>query len=255
MNIFYIVKLFALSIVFTLSIAVEYAFALTGQEIMEKNDSLPNPSSMVTESKLKIYKGSRVIEKIFSGISKKYGEEMRARVTFSYPTRIEFLMWDEPGKDSVQWLKTSTGKVRKIASTSKGNAWVNSHFYYEDLGDHEIENYNYKYIGDADVADSKGNKTLCYKVEAQKKSGSMVYSKIIIYVGQKDFVIRRFDFFERGMHTKSMFNYRIEKISGIYTPRAILMQRTDGKGKSILFLKDVKYNVEINDQKLKRESF
>lgn len=231
------------------------AFALTGREIMAKNNALPKAKSMITKSKLKIYKGSRIEEKIFSGISKKYGNEIRARVTFSYPTHIEFLMWDVPGEDSVQWLKMSTGKVRKIASSNKGNTWVNSHFYYEDVGDNDIDDFAYKYLGETDVSDSKGNKTSCYKVEARKVKGTRVYTKTIIYLGQKDYVIRRIDYYEKGRHTKSQYSYKIQKISGIYTPRAVVMKRTDGKGKSILFIKSIKYNAPVSDQMLKRESF
>ena len=63
------------------------------------------------------------------------------------------------------------------------------------------------------------------------------------------------DFYEKGIHTKTITFEKIEKISGIFTPRKLVMERTDGKGKSILYVVSIKYDVPVPDSKLKRESF
>lgn len=224
-------------------------FALSGRRIMEKNDALPEARSAKNYSILIILKGGRKIRKEFRVRSKKYGKRTRSRITFIKPTRIEFLTWSQPGKDSLQWLKLTSGKVRKIASSDKGNSFVNSHFYYEDIADQDIDDYRYKYLGDADINDAN-----CYKVQAIKKKGARVYSKTIIYLRKNDFVMIRVDFFEKGRHTKTLRNEKIQKINGIYTPRKMVMERADGKGKSLLYLKRVQYNIPVSDTSLKREA-
>ncbi len=226
------------------------SWALTGREIMDKNDRLKKGKTSVQESVLLIIKGSSSIKKEFSGISRRYGKKTRKRINFKYPTRMQFLVWDEPGSDSRQWVKLTSGKVRKIASSEKNKPWVNSHFYNEDIAERNIDDYSYKLLGEADV-----DNTGCYKVESRKKRGSRVYSKGVIYVGKSDFVIRKIDLYERGRMTKVIRFLKIQMISGIYTPRKVVMERTDGRGKSILYLKSVKYDIPVSDTLLKRESF
>jgi hypothetical protein len=226
------------------------SWALTGREIMEKNDRLKKGKTWVQESVLLIVKGASKIKKEFSGTSKRYGKKTRKRINFKYPTRMQFLVWDEPGSDSRQWVKLTSGKVRKIASSEKNKPWVNSHFYNEDISERNLDDYSYRLAGEGDVGGIK-----CYKVESRKKRGTKVYSKGVIYVAQSDFVIRRIDLYERGRMTKVIRFLKIEKISGIYTPRKVEMKRTDGRGKSILYIKSVKYNLPVSNSLLKRESF
>lgn len=220
--------------------------AMSGRQIMQKNDALPEAKSAKGSSLLVIMKGGRKIVKAFRTESKKYGERTRSRITFTRPTRIEFLTHSQPGSDSNQWIKLTSGKVRKIASSDKGNAFVNSHFYYEDIGDRDIDDYNYKNIGEGSV-DSQA----VYKVQAVKKTGTKVYSKTVMYVRKSDYVVVQVDFYENGRHTKTLKNKNITKIQGIYTPRKVYMMRKDGSGGSLLQLKSIKYNVPVSDSRLK----
>jgi hypothetical protein len=243
-------RLNVLSFILVLLLFSQNVFALTGKEIMKKNDDLPDGESSIREAVLLVIKGKRSEKKVFRLISKKYGEKKRKRITFSYPTHIEFLVWDEPGKDNLLWIKLSSGKVRKIATSNKDKPWMNSHFYNDDIGERYFNDYNYKLVGEVDI-----DGTTCYKIERTKTKGTWVYSKAVAYVGKDDFFARRVDLFEKGIHTKTLHFRNIEKISGIYTPRKTVMERTDGKGKSIMYIKSIEYNVPVPDEKLKREGF
>lgn len=224
-------------------------FANEARKIMEKNDALTEPRSSSGSSIMVIVRGGSQEKKVFTSVSKKYGKKSRARITFTSPTRIEFLTWSQPGKDSLQWIKLSGGSVRKIASSDKNGSFVNSHFFYEDIGDRDIDDYRYKLLGSAKVG-----KDNVYKIESVKKKGSKVYSKSILYIRKSDYVLRRADFYEKGRLTKILHNEAIQKIQGIYTPRKIIMQRADGSGKSILYLKKIKYNIGVSDASLTVEA-
>lgn len=223
--------------------------AQKGRALMEKSDALPEPKTRKTESAMVIIKSKNKEVKTFSMIGKKYGQKSRARTTFTKPTRLEFLNWSAPGEDSQQWIKLSSGSVRKIASSDKGGAFVGSHFYYEDMSDRDIDDYNYRYLGDKKI---KG--VDCYMVESIKKSASKVYVKSIIYLRKSDYFMIRADLYEKSGHTKTLVVEKIEKINGILTPRKVTMKRTDGKGKTIIYLRSVKYNVPVSDALLKKES-
>jgi len=240
-------------IMFIISIIVftsASAFAVTGREIMGKNDSLKKYKTSRNKSVLLIIKDGRSEKKEYEGVGKRYGRELRLNMSFTYPTRLGFLVWDKPGRDKLQWLKLSSGKVRKVAASDKDKPWMNSHFYNEDIGERHIEDYEYKLLGEGNVMGVD-----CYRIKGVKTRGTRVYSKTVLYVGKNDWVIRKVEFYLRGMHVKTLRNERIEKINGIFTFRKIVMERTDGKGKSILYLRSVDYNRSISGNKFKRESF
>ncbi|MCB1145351.1 MAG: outer membrane lipoprotein-sorting protein [Leptospiraceae bacterium] len=225
------------------------AFANEGRKIMEKNDALAEASSGSGESILVIIRGSSQEKKEFNSISKKYGKKTRSRITFTSPTRIEFLTWSSPGEDSQQWIKLSSGGVRKISSSDKDGAFVNSHFYYEDIGDRDIDDFDYKLLGSGKVGSDD-----VYKIESIKKTGTKVYSKSIVYVRKADYVVVQVDLYQGGKLTKILRNEAIETIQGIITPRKVTMERADGSGKSILYLKSIQYNSNVQDSLLKSEA-
>ncbi|MES0491274.1 MAG: outer membrane lipoprotein-sorting protein [Leptospirales bacterium] len=225
-----------------------FAGGPSGLSIMQKNDALREPETTVSESVMVILKGKSQEKKEFRMVMKKYGDKTRSRSTFTSPTRIEFLNWSQPGKDALQWIKLSGGTVRKIASSEKGGAFVGSHFYYEDIGVRDISDYNYKYLGEKEEAGEN-----CYLVEGVKKTGTKVYEKSIIYVRKSDYYIIRIDLYEKKGHTKIFWAQKIEKISGIITARKVVMERTDGKGKSLIYLKKIQYNTNVSNSLLTRE--
>ncbi len=243
---------FGIFIVFTFLTISTAQQSLTGRQIMEKNDALPSAKTMQAYAYLFIFKGGCkstkcAIRKEFTMQSKEYNtNNNRSLISFVRPTQLKFLTWSLQGGDNSQWIKPSRSKARKIASGDKGNSFVNSHFYYEDLGSRNINDFRYRLIGTKKVGNDN-----CYVVQSIKKKNSRVYSKLHVYVRQTDFVIVRIDFFEKGRHTKTLYNEKIQRIQGIYTPRKAVMVRTDGKGKSILYMTKIQYNVPVSDTKLK----
>lgn len=226
------------------------ANTLDALAIMKKHDALPEGKTAIEENVLVIIKGKQQQIKKFDSLFKRYGKKRRMHIAFSSPTRLEFLVWDEPGLDSLQWLKMSSGRVRKIATSDKGNTWVSSDFYNEDLSEFNIEDHEYTLLGESDIAG-----IACYKIESRKTNGSRVYSKRIHHIGKDDYVLRRVEFYENGKHSKTLNLENIERIEGVYTARKAVMTKADGKSKSILYLQSVKYNLPIKDSKLTRETF
>lgn len=225
-------------------------YAENADEIMKKNDALPEGETMQREAVLLIVKSGKNEKKEFSGVSKIYGRKKRSRMQFTYPSKMGFLSWDIPGADNQQWIKLTNGKVRKIASSDKDKPWMNSHFAYEDIAENYIEDYVYTLLGEAEVSG-----ITCYKIESVKTRGQKVYSKRIIYIGKEDYLMYKVEYYEKGQHTKTLLLENYEAISGIMTARKLTMERTDGRGKSILYLKSVKYNVSVNDNELTQEAF
>ncbi len=205
--------------------------AQDARSIMEKNDAIPDGDTFSREMVLLIIKSGKNEKKEFTTVSKEYGRNRRSRMRFTFPTKMEFLSWDEPGQDNQQWIKLTSGKVRKIASSEKDKPWMNS------------------LLGEETV-DGKA----CHKIESVKVNGQKVYSRRIVYIGRDDYLMYRVDYYEKGQHTKTLSFSNYETIQGIPTPKKLTMERTDGKGKSVLYTKSVTYNVSVDDKDLVRES-
>lgn len=244
---------FRKTLIITLAVLAGFAAPLTAEtarQIMERHDALPDGDSFRRSSVLLVVKSGRNEKKEFVTLSKEYDRKWRSSTSFTYPSRMGFLVWDEPGVDSQQWIKLTSGKVRKIASSEKGKPWMNSHFSNQDIAHNYIEDHEYSLLGEEEV-----NGTVCYKIRAEKVRGERVYSHTVIYIGKEDDLRHRVEFYENGRHTKTLDFANYETIDGVATPRKMIMSRTDGQGKSILYTKEVHYGVDVDDRNLTREAF
>lgn len=226
-------------------------FALTGRQIIGKARDLPSAKTSKTTILMKIHKGGGIVEKKFKMIGKKYpGKKTKNLVTFLKPTSLKLLSHTEAGEDSNQWLRMSSGRVKRIASSDKGKAFVGSHFNFEDMGQGEsIDDFSYSNIGLAKVEGVN-----CFKIEAKKKAGSAVYDKSVIYIRKSDFFVLRVDLFKKGALHKYLINYQIKKVNGILTPHKVVMYMNDKSGKTELYIKSIKYNMNISDSQFNKES-
>ncbi len=226
------------------------AFAMTGREIMEKSDDLPEADTAASKVLMLIHKGGRVLEKEFIMQMKQFeNDEDKALIAFIRPTQIKLLTHSHKGRDDDQWLRLSSGRVKRIASSSKDKPFVNSHFYYEDLTSVDIDDYEYKLIGEEEAVGEP-----CYKVEGVKVVGEKVYDKVIFYPRKSDYFVNRVDFYKDGEFHKFLENYHVKKIDGILTPHKAVMELADGNGKTELILKGIKYNIDIDSVKFKKEA-
>jgi len=223
---------------------------LTGREIMEKVDALKQPDSAASKIIMEIHKGGGVEEKEFMLQMKQYdNDEDKALITFIRPTQIKLLTHSHKSVDDDQWLTLSSGKVKRIVSSGRDKPFVNSHFYFEDLTSVDIDEYEFKRFGEEKAVGED-----CYKVEGIKKTDEKVYDKVAFFVRKSDYFVVRVDFFKDGAFHKFMENHQVKVIDGILTPHKIKMELADGKGKTELTLKGLKYNIAIDDATFNKDA-
>lgn len=151
--------------------------------------------------------------------------------------------------DDDQWLRLSSGRIKRIAASDKGQPFVNSHFYYQDLSSTDIDEHEYEVLGEEEAVGDA-----CYKVQGVKTAGDKVYDKLDLYVRKSDYFVVRIDFYKDGKFHKFLENHQVKEIDGILTPYKVKMERADGKGKTELTLRGVKYNADITDMTFRREA-
>jgi len=227
------------------------AAAVTGRDIVEQSEKLPTPGSAKSIVTMQIFKGGSPDEKQFTLSVKEYpDDEDKALISFQKPTRIQLLTHAHKGKEDDQWIVLSSGKVKRIAAADKGNAFVHSHFYYEDLGSRDIDDYEYQYLGD-----DKAVGVDCFKVESIKRADKdKVYDKTILYVRKSDYFIVRVDFYQNSKLHKFLENHDVRNVSGILTPFRVVMSLADGKERTELTVERVEYNLPIDDATFNKEA-
>lgn len=239
-----------ITLLFCQSVFALSGLAMTGREIMEKSDALTEPNTAKSKILMLIHKGGQVQEKEFLLQMKQFdNDEDKAIIEFTRPTQIKLLTHSHKGADDDQWLRLSSGKVKRIVSSGRDKPFVNSHFYYEDLTSVDIDDYDYKLLGEEKAVGED-----CYKVEGVKKVGEKIYDHVVFYVRKSDYFVVRVDFFKKGKLLKFLENYEIKEIDGILTPHKLKMELADGNGKTELILKGVKYNVDIDNAKFRKEA-
>ena len=229
--------------------AAQMLFALTGREIIQKSEDLPKPKTAKTKVDMTIHKGARVMEKEFLIYQKTIRGNDRVLFTFLKPTRIKVLTHTYDDREDDQWLRLSSGKIKRIVGSDKSKPFVQSHMTYEDLQSRSVNDYNYKKLGTAKV-----NGDTCYKVEARKIKGSETYDKTIMYVRTSDFFVLKIDFYRKGKLFKYLENKDVKKVDGILTPFTVSVTMANGSGKTVMKVKKLQYNSNIRDAIFAKEA-
>lgn len=231
-------------------VTVQAAWALTGREIMANNDALVEADTGKSRVEMRIHKGGQVVRKEFEIITMTSREEgNKTLISFIKPTRIKLLTHEHNERDDDQWLRLSSGKIKRIASRDKGKSFVNSLFYYEDLTSRELDEYTYQYTGDSVILGEAA-----YVVEAVKKQKKRVYSKLTLYVRQSDFFIIRIDLFKKGRLQKILENHNVREVDGILTALKIVMSSATKKEKTELIVQTVNYNINLRRADFNKEA-
>ena len=225
------------------------ASAMTGREIIDKANTIAKPETAVSKLKMLIHKEKRTAEKIFTVDTKVFkNKERKTLVAFLKPTRIKLLTVSHKNREDDQWLRMSGGRIKRITTSTKNKPFVNSHFTYEDMISRNIDHYSYDLLKDAKLSGE-----LCYRVESTKIKGRKIYDKTVLYIRKSDYFILRIDFYRDGKFLKYLANYNIKKTDGIITPFKIVMTSAT-KGKTELFIQNIKYNIPVKDSKFRKES-
>jgi len=246
----YQMKRKALLLILCIALQATPLFALTGKEVMERNDTLPEPETAVSTVAMRIYKGGRVTEKEFESRTKKFtGDEDKMLISFTKPTKIQLLTHAHKGRDDDQWLRLSSGRIKRIATSDKGKAFVNSHFYYDDISSRDIDDYTYRLLDDGSALGFD-----CYKVEAIRQTGTKVYSRLILYARKSDCFIVRIDFYKKDTFHKYLENRDIKTVENILTPFYVIMTLANEKGKTELRIERLEYNRSLKDSTFNKEA-
>lgn len=224
-------------------------YAMTGREIIDRVMQLKLPDTAVSDVSMTISTGGTVMEKAFTIHTKTFeNDERKTLVEFSKPAKIKLLTYSHPDREDDQWLRLTSGKIKRITPSAKGKSFVNSNFTYEDIISRNVDDFQYRNLGEDLLSGYR-----CYKVESVQVKGRKVYDRTILYIRKTDFFTLRVDYYKKGKFDKYLANYAIRKIDGIITPFRVVMTSAT-KGKTELAVRNIRYNVPLVNSMFRKEA-
>jgi hypothetical protein len=246
------IKRLLLTFFFTLSLPL-FINAQTALEIMTESDNLPSPSTARAKIAMSIEKGGEVELKgiMLTAADNGENEKILLKIT-EIPSGEEtkILTHTKKNDDDLQWLKMPNGRVKRITTADRSGTFVNSHLFYEDLRSRNINDYEYRLIGE-----EKTESYDCYKIEAVPKPGKSIYDKAEFFViksGSFRYFIVRADIYFDGYLYKRIVNYDLKKEKNYITPYKSVIYRININGNILgntkLEIKALEYDSKsIND--------
>jgi hypothetical protein len=153
-------------------------------------------------------------ERAFDGISKKGPDGLiKSVIRFTAPSNVAgtaFLMVQHSGTADEQYIYLSRMKTtRRIGGTGeREGSFMGSDFSYADLERKDVRDATYARLPDDPVG-----KEACFVLQANPRAG--VYSKVVMWIRQKDFLPLRVQMFGKdGGLDKTVFTRRISTIDG-----------------------------------------
>ncbi|MEL7311640.1 MAG: outer membrane lipoprotein-sorting protein [Pseudomonadota bacterium] len=160
-----------------------------------------------------------------------------------------FLTHGHLDRDDDQWLYLPAIKrVKRITSRNRSGAFMSSEFSYEDLGNDAIDKYEYRYLGDAQIADQAA-----YALE-RIPVGTSGYSRQVAWLDQEHLRILKIDYYDRaGAHLKTLLADLHELFEDRYW-RPLKMEMTNHQTgrRTILEWSDYKFSAGLEASEFER---
>ncbi|PCH83675.1 MAG: outer membrane lipoprotein-sorting protein [Piscirickettsiaceae bacterium] len=221
-----------------------------GYEIAKESEQRDNGWGNFSANLIMILKnrqGGKSIRKITSKTMEVPGGGDKSLLIFQTPLDVKntaFLSHSYKTKDADQWLYLPALKrVKRISSSNKGGSFMGSEFSYEDMSSRELEKYSYKYIRDDTY---KGRPV--FVVEQTPNDARSLYSKMYVWVDQKEYIPWKFEYFNRrGKHLKTLIYRKYKKyLKQYWRPDEMYMINLRTKKSTILGWKNYRFRTNIS---------
>ncbi|RMG08665.1 MAG: outer membrane lipoprotein-sorting protein [Planctomycetota bacterium] len=187
------------------------------------------------------------------------GEDDMTLLRFLSPPKVRgtsLLTREATGRPDDQWIYLPAfKKSKKIASNKRTNRFAGTDFTFEDLRTEDYSGNTYRRLDDRTVKLPDGP-TECFVVEATPKNPDLSgYSRRLIYVEKKRFLIVRVEFFDKkGRHQKTLTARGFEKVGGLWRAKRSMMEDHLRGSKTVMQFSERTINPGLSDSLFTKQS-
>jgi hypothetical protein len=175
-----------------------------------------------------------------------YGES-RILIRFLSPAEVEgvaILILNHRDGPAGVWMWTpASGRVRSIATESRLTRFFGTDFSFEDLEEHDVNQYDSKLLGDA-VLDGAA----CWRIECRPNGvNASQYTYAHLWLRKDNYVIAQLENYQGATLIRRIVNSDVSKVQGIWTPRAIEISQPVRRTRTVLRLEKLEYNMALDE--------
>lgn len=152
-----------------------------------------------------------------------------------------------------QWLYLPSLKnIKRISSKNKSGPFLGSEFAFEDFTSQELNKYTYKFIREEPCPEMTN--VTCDVTERYPRFENSGYTKQISWIDQKDYQVRKIDFYDRKDELAKTLTFSdYKKYQGKYWRAQTLKMVNHLNGKKTDFLFDeFKFNIGFSDKEFEK---
>lgn len=246
-------RLFLLGLLITVLVSGQVlAEDLTGEEIIDRTESLSSVDDLSADLEMKIIRSGRERVRELTMVSQESDNGIeKSLIRFLSPSDVRgtgFLSIDNPeGADEQYLYLPALGKPRRISSEDRGGKFMGSDLTYEDISPSK-EDYNHQLIGTETIDDN-----IVYLVEStpvtEKIKEDVGFAKKISYIRKDIFTLVKAEYFDdQGKVTRRLVVSNLKKISDdLWFGTYMVMEDLVKKSKTILEYNNIEVNTGIRD--------
>ena len=214
--------------------------ALSGRQIIEKVDAVDtaDDATMLMSMTLINSQGESISREMHTW---KLGKEKTALV-FVAPEDVagtSFLTVEMDGDDDMWLYLPSLGLTKRIDADSKSQSFMGSDFTYDDMGDRDIDDYEYTFLREDTI---EGEHVLVVEGIAVDPQDTG-YSKVVTWIRDDIWMPVMVEYYDlNGDLQKVQTNPRIENIDGYWAVTMMQMENVQTDHKTIVEMSQVEVN-------------
>ena len=208
-----------------------------------------------TQSKSEQYEGTLEVIGSSSKVSLKrwtfermgsYGAS-KAILRFTAPPEVKgvaLLIVNHPDRASDQWMWTpAIERDRRIALQDRSTRFFGTDFSFEDLEERDVDQFDYKLLGEDDV-----DGTRCWKIESKpKESKSSQYTSSVLSIRKDNYVVANIENYVHDKVVRRIHYSDIERVDDVWTARGIEVLDTGRNSRTVLKLEKLHYNAPAKE--------
>jgi hypothetical protein len=183
----------------------------------------------------------------------------KAVLRFTAPAEVKgvaLLIFNHPDRASDQWMwRPAIARDQRIALQDRSTRFFGTDFTFEDLEERDVDQYDYKMLGDDRVEGDE-----CWRIESRpRETRSSQYTHSHLWVRKSNYTYAQIENFRKEQMIRAVKYGDVASVQGIWTPRRIEVRDTQRKSRTVLQLDKLQYNLPMKDedftlQALRRES-
>ena len=233
-----------MKLIFILSLNV-VLFSQSGYEIAKMMDEKLSPKDMSNRTKM-VLTNSKGKTRTNAMVSKSVDGNKKQIIWFMEPKDdkgVAFLKLEhDDKKDEMRMWLPAFKKVRRISTKKKGDSFMGSDLSYEDLSSRDLNENEYKRLGDEKV-----DEVDCYVLEiSPKKEAKSSYSKHISWIAKEGlYGVKENSFDKRGeLKKRKVFNF--QKLKEYYVMERVFVEDIQKNHTTEVTFSEVKVDSGIN---------